>query len=410
MKTRIAVYTQTRNNWGGSFQYAKAFVEALSGMDKELVEIQVWHEEDDEWRALSTRLGFVSHILSHYDFPSQFLPAAKKILEAVQSNTIDAAQQQALMQSLQPFSAVAKLAAWRPHIVIGPQMGGQRYVQGARHIAVIHDLMHRYEPRFPEVGTPATVKDREVLFTGMIEHCDAILVDSKVGKLHVLKCYRQAREEQIRILPFVAFGEIVDCKPRKPKFSLPDKFFFYPTQFWLHKNHVGLARAVGQLAVQYPDIHVLAAGNTAQNGFSDFQRVVQAKNIEHCFTLPGYISVEEMAWCYRHARALVMPTFFGPTNIPPLEAMALDCPVAVSDIYGMPEQCGEAALYFPPDDVPAMAAVLERLWTDDVLCEDLRRKGQARTQLCNQITFRKQALRIVCELVEKIRAETRDSA
>lgn len=41
---------------------------------------------------------------------------------------------------------------------------------------------------------------------------------------------------------------------------------------------------------------------------------------------------------YRRARRMVMPTYFGPTNIPPLEANALGCPVAVSKVYGMPEQ------------------------------------------------------------------------
>lgn len=409
MKTRIAVYTQTRSNWGGSFQYAKAFVEALAGLDRELFDVQVWHD-DDEWHILSTRLGFASHFLSHYDFPPQFLPAAKKILAALLSSTLGESQRREMMQSLQPFSAMTKLTEWKPHVVIGPQMGGQHYVQGARHITAIHDLMHRYETRFPEVGTPEVLKSRESLFTGMIERSDAILVDSKAGKRHVQECYRQVREEQLRILPFAAFGEILDCVPRKPEFSLPEKFFFYPSQFWLHKNHSGLARAVGRLAAQYPDIHVLAAGNTAQNGFEDFQRVVQAKSIEHCFTLPGYISVEEMAWCYRNARALVMPTFFGPTNIPPLEAMALGCPVAISGIYGMPEQCGEAALYFPPDAIPAMAAVLERLWTDDALCEDLRRKGLARTRLCNQIMFNKQVLHIVRDLAEKARTEAGDTA
>ena len=33
-----------------------------------------------------------------------------------------------------------------------------------------------------------------------------------------------------------------------------------------------------------------------------------------------------------------MPTFFGPTNIPVLEAWALGCPVLTSDIRGIREQ------------------------------------------------------------------------
>jgi len=70
-----------------------------------------------------------------------------------------------------------------------------------------------------------------------------------------------------------------------------------------------------------------------------------------------------------------MPTFFGPTNIPPLEAMALGCPVAVSDIYAMREQLGDAALYFRPNSVRDIINIMERLWQDDLLCEDLAQRG-----------------------------------
>jgi glycosyltransferase involved in cell wall biosynthesis len=97
------------------------------------------------------------------------------------------------------------------------------------------------------------------------------------------------------------------------------------------------------------------------------------------FSLPGYMSTEELAWLYRHARALVMPTFFGPTNIPPLEAMAFGCPVAVSGVYGMPEQCGNAALYFDPANIGEIADVIHRLWIDDSLCDSLREKGLSRS-------------------------------
>ena len=45
------------------------------------------------------------------------------------------------------------------------------------------------------------------------------------------------------------------------------------------------------------------------------------------------------------AHARIYPTFFGPTNPPP-GGVCIGCPVAVSDIYGMREQVGDAALLF----------------------------------------------------------------
>ena len=90
-----------------------------------------------------------------------------------------------------------------------------------------------------------------------------------------------------------------------------------------------------------------------------------------------------------------MPTYFGPTNIPPLEAMALGCPVAVSGIYGMREQCGDAVLYFNPADSHDIAQAMTRLWTDDALCATLVEKGKARSRLYSVDAFNKNIVRLV---------------
>ena len=106
---------------------------------------------------------------------------------------------------------------------------------------------------------------------------------------------------------------------------------------------------------------------------------------EH-LTVLGYVPDEELPALYRRARALVMPTFLGPTNIPPLEAFACDCPVAISGIYGMPEQLGDAALYFDPvgnGDRRRHGAA----WTDDALCETLRQRGREKIAQWNLAAF-----------------------
>ena len=45
-----------------------------------------------------------------------------------------------------------------------------------------------------------------------------------------------------------------------------------------------------------------------------------------------------------------MPSFLGPTNIPQIESIALNCPVIVSDKYASREQMEDAALYIDPND------------------------------------------------------------
>lgn len=397
MKLRIAVFSYTRNFWGGSYQYARAFTEALADLGSDKYEVQVWHVEDEEWNTLCARLGFQEHILDKYFFPDFFLPIAQNIqniLANLDPNNIIG--RNALLNSLNPYTGISDLYAWHPHLIIAPQMGDPApYIGEAKHVGVIHDLMHRYETRFPEVGSEQEFQAREHLFKSIVAHCDTILVDSRTGYDQMRESYHEVKEDQLQILPLTAFPEITQCVPKQPNFPLPEKFFFYPAQFWLHKNHVGLAKAVALLKKECPDIYFVAAGNTSQNGYAPFMDIVTKEGLEKNFFMPGYLPVEELVWLYRHARALVMPTYFGPTNIPPMEAMALGCPVAISGIYGMPAQCGNAALYFKPNDPIDIAQVLRRLWTDNALCQELKEKGLQRSKLYDLTKFNKQVLRII---------------
>ena len=401
MQIRIAIYSRTKNFWGGSFQYAKAFTEALDNLEKENFDIRVWHLEDEEWSKVCNKLNFKEYLCSTYDIPDEFAEEAKKIQDKLQSLGPDQREERIkLLQILQPYSAEAKISKFHPHLIIQPQMGNTSFLKGAKHICVIHDLMHRYETRFPEVGEGVIPKARDQQYKSMIQNADAIIVDSPTGAKHVRECYKNVRNEQLKILPFAAFEEVILCDEKKPNFNIPEKFFFYPAQFWLHKNHLGLAKAINILKNDFPNMVFITAGNTQQNGYEQFHEFVENENLNKHFICPGYLPTENLVWLYKHARALVMPTFFGPTNIPPLEAMALDCPVAISNIYGMPEQCKNAALYFNPDDPQNIASILKKLWTDDNLCQDLIVKGQEHTKIYNVNTFKKQALRIVKEVLE----------
>ena len=99
--------------------------------------------------------------------------------------------------------------------------------------------------------------------------------------------------------------------------------------------------------------------------------------LEHNVIFLGFVLDEYMPELYRRARAMIFPTFFGPTNIPPLEALATCCPMAISNIYGMPEQVKDAALYFDPKSVVEIANSIVRLWIDEALCHELKNRAKS---------------------------------
>jgi glycosyltransferase involved in cell wall biosynthesis len=274
---------------------------------------------------------------------------------------------------------------------IFPSQDALSYQAGVPAIGTVHDLMHRYERRFPE-GSLLEYRYRERHYTEMCRYALGILVDSECGKRQVIESYGIAAEK-VHVLPFVPPPDMCGLPASQPlygiehenlkNYSLPEKFFFYPAQFWLHKNHVALLSAMALLRNRAPDIEIVFVG-AKKSGYAAVRRKIKDLGLERRVHILGYVPSEHIRLLYRKARALLMPTFFGPTNIPLLEAFCLGCPAAVSRVYGMPEQAGDAALLFDPSNPANIADIMYRLWTEDSLCRELSKRGLQRIQANGQ--------------------------
>lgn len=266
---------------------------------------------------------------------------------------------------------------------IFPSQDSMAYWIPAPSVCAIHDLMHRYEPQFEESASPAEFKYREFNYSNMARWCAGILVDSSTGATQVAESYG-TEMSRIHVLPFIPPDYIYrtvsdgDMKALREKYGLPDKFFFYPAQFWKHKNHELLVRGLHRNLADHADMQLVFCGGQ-KNNYDYITGLIAELGLDSRIRVIGYIPDDDMAVMYHCAQALLMPTFYGPTNIPPLEAMACGCPVAVSRIYGMPEQLGDAALYFDPRSEDEIAAVMAALWSDEALCRRLRERGAARS-------------------------------
>lgn len=86
----------------------------------------------------------------------------------------------------------------------------------------------------------------------------------------------------------------------------------------------------------------------------------------------------EIAASYKAARALVMPSLVETVGLPMLEAMKIGCPVVAADRPYAHEICGDAAVYFDPNDPEDIAQALVRLDRDKDIRKELIEKGRAR--------------------------------
>jgi glycosyltransferase involved in cell wall biosynthesis len=129
-------------------------------------------------------------------------------------------------------------------------------------------------------------------------------------------------------------------------------------------------------------------------------RTARARGIDEQLTVLGYIPQRDMGGLYAGAAGLVFPTFFGPTNIPVVEAWTLGCPVITSDIRGIREQVGDAGLLADPREPEAIAAAIARLWTHEEVSRELLARGRARIEGFSPADFR----RTLEEILERAEA------
>lgn len=110
----------------------------------------------------------------------------------------------------------------------------------------------------------------------------------------------------------------------------------------------------------------------------------------------GRISDEALAALLQHALALAFPSLTEGFGLPPLEAMALGCPVVAAPCGALPEACGDAVSWADPHEPVAWAQQLQALAQEPELAARARLRGQAHAARFTWSRAARQVLETVC--------------
>ena len=252
------------------------------------------------------------------------------------------------------------------------------------YIATVWDLCHRDHPEFPEVNFGGIFEGRENFFINTLPKAIAVLTNFESLKADIIRryCCDSERVYVVKLLPSLGImhGFLTNVKE---KYSLRDQYIFYPAQFWARKNHVYILDGLKLLRDKF-GVEIDAVFSGTDKGNLQFVLSYAKKlGLENKVRYVGFVPNEEIPSFYKQAIALVMPTYFGPTNIPPLEAFALECPVCYSDIDGLKDQVQDAAFLLDLDDPESMARHIITILNDP---EAVRAKVKRGKQLLSEWT------------------------
>jgi glycosyltransferase involved in cell wall biosynthesis len=250
------------------------------------------------------------------------------------------------------------------------------------YIATIWDIQHRLQPWFHEVSQNGEWDYREKYFSSFLQRATYIITPNQSGQ-DELSLFYQIPPERFRLLPHpsprierVPSQEETATVLKKYNLSVP--YLFYPAQFWAHKNHVNLLKALAILRETYKIEMNLALTGSNQSNQPYVQSVAEKLGLKERVHFLGFVPREDLIAIYAGAFALSYVTYFGPENLPPLEAFFCGCPVIASDVSGAAEQLGDAALRVNVSHPEEIALAVKQIHDDAQLRASLVEKGFAR--------------------------------
>jgi len=237
-------------------------------------------------------------------------------------------------------------------------------------VAMIVDILHRDYP----YSLPVQTREwRELQFRKLALSVDYFQVISQFTAERLQTLYNIS-QGKIFVTRLPIHGRLASTNCNR------EPFFFFPANFWIHKNHEVLLIAyqiyLSKSGAESPWNLVLTGYHDERA--RDLQRIAEDLGIAAHVQFRGHVPEEELAKLYATASCLVFPSLYEGYGIPIAEAMSFGVPVVCGRDGSIPEIAGDAALYEEIRNPKRLADALVSIATDKVLRSELAELGKER--------------------------------
>lgn len=278
--------------------------------------------------------------------------------------------------------AIPDLASLRrlgTDVLFSPLQSAVFHEPGLPHVAVAYDVQELHHPDF----FSAEELRRRAAFRADLRRASHIVAISEATRLDLLErvslrpdrvtVIHPAGPSERRPLPADALSA------RLAGLGLtPGGYALYPANFWPHKNHERLLRAVASSPLASDPSFRLVLCGALDDRRQAVEALASSLDLTARVLFLGYQPDDEMTALLQGTRFLVFPSLFEGFGIPVVEAFRLGVPVACSDVPALREVANDAALLLDPTDEIAIADAIANLWRDEGLRLRLAARARAR--------------------------------
>lgn len=202
-------------------------------------------------------------------------------------------------------------------------------------ISALHDMSFLYRKEYENLTSRMVVYWHIFHYWHILKFARKIITVSEFSKNEIIKHYKTNPDRVIIISN--AWQHI----SRSSAISIADRLYFFAlSSVKKNKNF----KWILEVAKRNPRLKFKIAGSFDFLRFGESLDIDKLPNVEFL----GYVSDEEAKFLMQKAKAFLFPSFYEGFGIPPMESLALETPIIVSDIPVMREVYGNSAHYIDP--------------------------------------------------------------
>ena len=259
------------------------------------------------------------------------------------------------------------------------------YARSIPSVLWLPDFQHVH---FPNFFTEDDLKYRMHSYPLAARESNLVILSSQ----HALTDLKHIAPDVIgkaRVLNFVAQVPVnvyqADSEAIARLYHLPDKFFFLPNQFWQHKNHEAVIKALALAKLESPELTVVCSGGVYDyrkpEYFDAILQQIAIHGLGENIRILGGIPREHFWQLMRRAVAVIQPSLFEGWSTSVEEVKSLGKSILLSDIPVHREQDPASAIYFDPQDPVELAQNLLKIQKEKTPGPELNLEQTAREQL-----------------------------
>lgn len=264
------------------------------------------------------------------------------------------------------------LARYQPDILHESYFSAQSFLpKGAKRIVTVYDMIHEKFSEKIEHSHLTSAPKR--IATARADHIICISENTKKDLVDLF----DVPEEKVSVT-YLGCSDMLVSATVAGTVARHHDILLYVGRRGNYKNFDGMLCAYAQTPQLRNHSRIVCFGGGAFS-VEEAQRVrsfgLSSRQVEQ---VSGGDDV--LALLYMQAMAMVYPSFYEGFGIPPLEAMAFDCPIICSNTSSIPEVVGDAGVYFSPSDCESISNAILAVAESASLRAKLVLAGQVRRQ------------------------------